>query len=239
MTQKELVLSLKNVKKVYQLGKVELVALKGINLDISQGDFVTIMGPSGSGKSTLLNLVGCLDFPTEGEIFLEGKNISLMSESQLSQFRGKTIGFIFQEFNLLPQLDALENVALPMVFQGISIEERKKRAKELLELVGLGDRVFHQPAELSGGERQRVAIARAFANNPEIIIADEPTGNLDSTTGKKVMEILAHFHKNEGKTMIVVTHDPHIADYSEQIVNIKDGEIITNHKQTSKVLWSS
>jgi len=237
MTQKELVLSLKNVSKVYQLGKVELVALKGINLDIYQGDFVTIMGPSGSGKSTLLNLIGCLDSPTKGKVFLKGKDISLMSESQLSQFRGKTIGFVFQEFNLLPQLDALENVALPMVFQEVSQEKRREKAKELLTLVELDERMLHQPAELSGGERQRVAIARSFANSPEIIIADEPTGNLDSTTGKKVMEILTDFHKKEGKTMIVVTHDPHIADYSEIIVNIKDGQIIANHKQTSKILW--
>jgi putative ABC transport system ATP-binding protein len=237
MTKKELVLSLKNVKKIYQLGKVELVALKEINLDIYQGDFVTIMGPSGSGKSTLLNLVGCLDFPTEGKIFLKGKDISLMSESQLSQFRGRTIGFIFQEFNLLPQLDALENVALPMVFQEISVEERKKKAGELLTSVGLNERVTHQPAELSGGERQRVAIARAFANDPEIIIADEPTGNLDSTTGIRVMEILADFHQRKGKTIIVVTHDPHIAEYSEIVVNIKDGQIVTNHKKSPKVLW--
>ena len=237
MTQKELVLSLKNVSKVYQLGKVELVALKGIDLDIHRGDFVTIMGPSGSGKSTLLNLIGCLDSPTKGKVFLKGKDISLMSESQLSQFRGKTIGFVFQEFNLLPQLNALENVALPMVFQEVSQEKRRKKAEELLTLVDLGERILHQPAELSGGERQRVAIARSFANSPEIIIADEPTGNLDSTTGKKVMEILTDFHKKEGKTMIVVTHDPNIADYSEIIVNIKDGQIVANHKQTSKILW--
>jgi len=237
MTQKELVLSLKNVSKVYQLGKVELVALKGINLDIHRGDFVTIMGPSGSGKSTLLNLIGCLDSPTKGKVFLKGKDISLMSESQLSQFRGKTIGFVFQEFNLLPQLNALENVALPMVFQEVSQEKRRKKAEELLTLVDLGERILHQPAELSGGECQRVAIARSFANSPEIIIADEPTGNLDSTTGKKVMEILTDFHKKEGKTMIVVTHDPNIADYSEIIVNIKDGQIVANHKQTSKILW--
>jgi len=237
MTQKELVLSLKNVSKVYQLGKVELVALKGINLDIHRGDFVTIMGPSGSGKSTLLNLIGCLDSPTKGKVFLKGKDISLMSESQLSQFRGKTIGFVFQEFNLLPQLNALENVALPMVFQEVPQEKRREKAEELLTLVDLGERILHQPAELSGGERQRVAIARSFANSPEIIIADEPTGNLDSTTGKKVMEILTNFHKKEGKTMIVVTHDPNIADYSEIIVNIKDGQIVANHKQTSKILW--
>lgn len=234
----EKIIKLENAWKIYQLGKVELVALKHVNLDINPGDFVTIMGASGSGKSTLLNIVGCLDSPTKGRVFLNGKDTSLLSEDQLSQLRGKTIGFIFQEFNLLPNLDALENVMMPMIFQGTPIEQRKKRAKDLLISVGLGERIYHQPAELSGGERQRIAIARAFANNPELVIADEPTGNLDSTTGKKVMEILTDFHTKQGKTIIVVTHDPHIADYSEKIVDIKDGEITINHKQRDKVLWS-
>jgi len=232
------IVELKNVWKIYQLGKVELVALKEINLEIAPGDFVTIMGPSGSGKSTLLNMIGCLDSPTRGKVILKGKDTSLLSEDQLSQLRGKTIGFIFQEFNLLPNLNILENVMLPMIFQRTPIEERKKKARDLLISVGLEKRILHQPAELSGGERQRVAIARAFANNPELVIADEPTGNLDSTTGKKIMEILTDFHKKEGKTIVVVTHDPHIADYSEQIVNIKDGQIIINHKQAAKVLWN-
>jgi len=234
----EKIIKLENTWKVYQLGKVELIALKQVNLDIDSGDFVTIMGASGSGKSTLLNIVGCLDSPTKGRVFLKGQDTSLLSEDQLSQLRGKTIGFIFQEFNLLPNLDALENVMMPMIFQGTPIEQRKKRAHDLLISVGLGERIYHQPAELSGGERQRVAIARAFANNPELVIADEPTGNLDSTTGKKIMEILTDFHKKEGKTIIVVTHDPHIADYSEKIVDIKDGEITINHNQRDKSLWS-
>jgi putative ABC transport system ATP-binding protein len=234
----EKIIKLENAWKIYQLGKVELIALKQVNLDINAGDFVTIMGASGSGKSTLLNIIGCLDSPTEGKVFLKRKDTSLLSEDQLSQLRGKTIGFIFQEFNLLPNLDALENVMMPMIFQGTPVEQRKKRAKDLLISVGLGERIYHQPAELSGGERQRVAIARAFANNPELVIADEPTGNLDSSTGKKIMEILTDFHKKEGKTIIVVTHDPHIADYSEKIVDIKDGEITINHKQRDKVLWS-
>ena len=234
----EAVIKLEDVWKVYQLGKVELVALKGVSLDINRGAFVTVMGPSGSGKSTLLNVIGALDVPTKGKVYLKGQDISKMSESQLSQLRGKTIGFVFQEFNLLPNLDALENVTLPMVFQGISLEERNKRGKELLISVGLEDRIYHQPAELSGGERQRVAIARAFANDPEVVIADEPTGNLDSTTGKKIMEVLTDFHKKEGKTIVVVTHDPHIAGYSEEIVNIKDGQIIINHQQAKEVLWS-
>jgi len=219
----EAVIKLEDVWKVYQLGKVELVALKGVSLDINRGAFVTVMGPSGSGKSTLLNVIGALDVPTKGKVYLKGQDISKMSESQLSQLRGKTIGFVFQEFNLLPNLDALENVTLPMVFQGISLEERNKRGKELLISVGLED---------------RVAIARAFANDPEVVIADEPTGNLDSTTGKKIMEVLTDFHKKEGKTIVVVTHDPHIAGYSEEIVNIKDGQIIINHQQAKEVLWS-
>ena len=234
----EPIIKLENVWKVYQLGKVELNALRGISLDINRGDFVTIMGPSGSGKSTLLNMIGSLDFPTKGKVFLKGKDISSMSENQLSQLRGRTIGFVFQEFNLLPNLDVLENVTLPMVFQGVSLGQRKARAEELASSLGLEERILHQPAELSGGERQRVAIARAFANNPEVVIADEPTGNLDSITGKKVMEILADFHNKEGKTVVVVTHDPNIAGYSEKIVNIKDGQITINHQQADKVLWS-
>ena len=234
----EKIIKLENTWKVYQLGKVELIALKNVNLDVNPGDFVTIMGASGSGKSTLLNIIGCLDSPTKGKVFLKGKDISLLSEDELSQLRGKTIGFVFQEFNLLPNLDALENVMMPMIFQGTPVEQRKKRAHDLLVSVGLGERIYHQPAELSGGERQRIAIARAFANDPELVIADEPTGNLDSTTGKKIMEILTDFHKREGKTIIVVTHDPHIADYSEKIVEIKDGEIIVNHKQGGEILWN-
>jgi len=234
----EKIIKLENTWKVYQLGKVELIALKNVNLDVNPGDFVTIMGASGSGKSTLLNIIGCLDSPTKGKVFLKNKDTSLLSEDELSQLRGKTIGFVFQEFNLLPNLDALENVMMPMIFQGTPIEQRKKRAHDLLVSVGLGARIYHQPAELSGGERQRIAIARAFANDPELVIADEPTGNLDSTTGKKIMEILTDFHKREGKTIIVVTHDPHIADYSEKIVEIKDGEIIVNHKQGGEILWN-
>jgi putative ABC transport system ATP-binding protein len=231
------VLKLENVWKVYQLGRVELLALKGINLVIQPGSFVTIMGPSGSGKSTLLNIIGCLDIPTQGKVFLKGQDISLLSENQLAQIRGKTIGFVFQEFNLFPNLNALENVMLPMIFQGTSEAERTKKAKELLISVGLEERIFHQPAELSAGERQRVAIARAFANDPELVIADEPTGNLDSGTGKKIMEILTDFHQKKGKTIVVVTHDPNIASYSEEIVQIKDGQIIANHLAAEKILW--
>jgi len=226
----EAIVKLENISKIYQLGSIELQAIKGISLEINRGSFMTIMGASGSGKSTLLNMIGCLDSPTEGKVFLKGKDVSLLSEDQLSQLRGKTIGFIFQEFNLLPNLNSLDNVALPMVFQGLPEIKRRERAKNLLCMVGLENRIFHQPAELSGGEKQRVAIARALANDPELIIADEPTGNLDSVTGKKVMEILSDFHKKEKKTIIIVTHDINIANYTEEIFNIKDGQEFIDHK---------
>ncbi len=233
----EPVIKLNNVWKIYQLGKVELTVLKRINLEIYPGAFVTIMGSSGSGKSTLMHIIGCLDTPTKGEILLEGKNVSSFSEDKLAQMRGKKIGFVFQQFNLLHNLNALENVMLPMVFQGVPGKERIERAKELLNSLDLEKRMSHRPAELSGGERQRIAIARALANDPEIIVADEPTGNLDSTTGKMIMEILTDLHKRQEKTIIVVTHDPKIANYSKQIVSIKDGQIIHNHIQAEKILW--
>ncbi|KPJ71582.1 ABC transporter ATP-binding protein [Parcubacteria bacterium DG_74_3] len=231
-------IKLENVWKVYKLGKVEVVALRGISLEIAPGDFVTLIGPSGSGKSTLLNMIGLLDAPTRGKVFIKGKDTATLSEDELSHLRGKTIGFVFQEFNLLPHLTALENVALPMIFQEIPEETRRERARNLLISVGLEDRISHQPAELSGGERQRVAIARAFANNPELVIADEPTGNLDSETGKKIMEILTNFHQKEGKTIAVVTHDPHIAAYSKKTVNIVDGQTSINQVKAKKALWS-
>ncbi len=231
------IIKLENIWRTYQLGKTEVHALRGLSLEIFPGTFVTIMGSSGSGKSTLLNMIGCLDFPTKGKVYLKGKNISEMPESQLSQFRGKTLGFVFQDFNLLPNLTAVENVMLPMVFQGIPLVERKKKAENLLERVGLKQRMSHQPSELSGGERQRVALARAFANDPEVIVADEPTGNLDSITGKMIMENLKDFHKKEGKTMVIVTHDPKIAEYAEKIVNIKDGQIVKNHLKAKDYLW--
>lgn len=236
--QNNSLIRLKDVWKIYELGKVELPALRGVSLEVSRGDFLTIMGPSGSGKSTLLHIIGCLDIPTRGQVFLDGENISLLSEDRLAQLRGKKIGFVFQQFNLLPNLTALENVTLPMIFQGVETRERQKRGEEILSSLGLGDRISHRPAELSGGEHQRVAIARALANDPEIIVADEPTGNLDSKTGKKIMEILVELHQKQGKTIIVVTHDPNIASYSKNIVNIIDGQIVKNYRQVGEVLWS-
>jgi putative ABC transport system ATP-binding protein len=237
MTEEKALIKLENVWKIYQLGKVDLEILKGISLEIAPGSFVVILGPSGSGKSTLLHIIGLLDTPTKGKVFLRNQDTSQLSEDELAQIRGRKIGFIFQQFNLLQNLTALENVMIPMVFQGISEKERKNRAEFLLESVGLKERMTHRPFELSGGEQQRIAIARSLSNNPEVIVADEPTGNLDSTTGQKIMETLINLHEKEQKTIIVVTHDPTIADYSEQIINIKDGQLVSNHLTTEKVLW--
>lgn len=231
----ENIIKLENVWKIYQLDKVELPALRGVDLKISPKSFVSIMGPSGSGKSTLLNMIGCLDVPTKGKVFLRGKDVSKLSENELALLRGKTIGFVFQEFNILSNLTALENVTLPMIFQEIPQAKRERRAKEILTSLGLGERITHRAMELSGGERQRVAIARALANDPEMVIADEPTGNLDSVSGKKIMEILANFHREYGKTVVVVTHDSNIADYGDKIINIQDGQVVVNKQKTKEV----
>ncbi len=233
----ETLIKLENVWKIYQLGKIELPVLRGLDIEINLGSFVTIMGPSGSGKSTLMYLLGLLDIPTKGKIFLEGEDVSCLSENTLAKIRGQKIGFVFQQFNLLQNLSALENVMMPMIFQGVPEPERKKRAKELLTSFHMEKRANHKPTELSGGEQQRVAIARSLANNPEIIIADEPTGNLDSSTGKIIMEALRDLHINQKKTIIVVTHDPNIAHYSKDIIHIRDGQIIKNHFEEEKILW--
>lgn len=217
-------IKLQNVHKIYKMDEVEILAINGVSLSINKGDFVAIMGPSGSGKSTAMNLVGCLDTPTKGDLYLEEHNVSNLSESDLAQIRGIKIGFIFQTFNLIPSITALENVALPMTFQGVSRDSKTKKAKELLDLVGLGNRVNHLPSELSGGQRQRVAIARALANDPEIILADEPTGNLDTKTGDEIMKLLKDLNK-KGKTVILVTHNPELSKLANKIVNIKDGKL--------------
>jgi putative ABC transport system ATP-binding protein len=218
-------IELKNVQKVYPMGEVSVPALRGINLTIHPGEFVAIMGPSGSGKSTLMHLLGCLDLPSDGVVQLDGKDITELDEDTLAQIRGKKVGFVFQTFNLIPTLTAQENVELPLFFQGVPREKRRARAAELLRKVGLDGRLHHRPAQLSGGERQRVAIARALANDPEIILADEPTGNLDSESGEAILELLAQLHR-EGKTIILVTHNPEAAAYAQRIVRIRDGRLV-------------
>ncbi|MCS7274233.1 MAG: ABC transporter ATP-binding protein [Candidatus Bipolaricaulota bacterium] len=218
-------IQLKNVQKVYPMGEVSVPALRGIDLTIQPGEFVAIMGPSGSGKSTLMHVLGCLDLPSGGVVQLDGHDVTKLDEDTLAQIRGKKIGFVFQTFNLIPTLTALENVELPLFFQGVPRHERRARAAELLSKVGLGGRLHHKPAQLSGGERQRVAIARALANDPEIILADEPTGNLDSESGEAILELLAQLHR-EGKTIILVTHNPEAAAYAQRILRIKDGRLV-------------
>jgi len=223
---KKSIIKLENVWKTYKMGNVEVNALQGLNLDVKEGEFLAIMGPSGSGKSTAVNMIGCLDVPTKGKILLDNHDISKLSESELAQIRGRKIGFIFQQFNLIPTLTALENVALPIVFQSVEREKRTKRASELLKIVELNDRMEHKPAELSGGQQQRVAIARSLANDPEVILADEPTGNLDSSTGETVMSFLERLNRKEGKTIIMVTHDSNVARHADRIEFLKDGKII-------------
>jgi putative ABC transport system ATP-binding protein len=222
---KESLIKIDGVWKKYDMGNAEpLIVLKEINLDIKKGEFVAVTGPSGSGKSTMVNIIGALDKPSWGSTFLDGKNVSDMSESSLAFLRGKKIGFIFQQFNLLPNLSALQNVMLPMEMIDIPEKEARKRAEELLNMLGLGDRMEHKPNELSGGQQQRVAIARALANDPEIIVADEPTGNLDSTTGKFVMDFLGKLNQ-KGKTVILITHDLNLVTYAKRVIHIKDGKI--------------
>jgi putative ABC transport system ATP-binding protein len=218
------ILVIEKLYKSYQLGAVELQVLRGIDVTIKAGESVAIMGPSGSGKSTLLNIIGCLDRPTSGYYWLGGQEVSTLDDNQLSFIRGSHIGFVFQSFNLIEQLNVVENIEVPMYYRGLSESESDKRARQLASMVGLGDRVSHRPSELSGGERQRVAIARALANEPLIILADEPTGNLDSETGQEILDILLDLHQ-QGKTLIVVTHDDNIATHAGRIINLLDGRI--------------
>ncbi|KKH97229.1 ABC transporter ATP-binding protein [Methanosarcina sp. 1.H.T.1A.1] len=219
-------IAFQNVWKTYQMGEVQVNALKEVNAEFRKGEFTAIIGPSGSGKSTMMNLVGCLDVPSEGKIFLKSKNIASLEESDLAALRGKTIGFIFQQYNLIPGMTALENVLLPLEIQEIDDDIAEKRAKELLTLVGLSDKMKNRPSQLSGGQQQRVSIARALASNPDIILADEPTGALDSVTGKEVMTMLYKLWKENGKTVIMVTHDMHLAQYAQRHIELKDGEVV-------------
>jgi putative ABC transport system ATP-binding protein len=224
------ILHLEQIQKSYFLGKQELPVLKGISLDILKNEYVALMGPSGSGKSTLMNILGCLDSPTGGKYILNGKDVSSMLDDELAEIRNKEIGFVFQQFNLLPRLTALENVALPLVYNGISKKNRLERATEVLRKVGLEDRMMHKPNELSGGQCQRVAIARALINDPSIILADEPTGNLDSKTSHEIMEMLGQIHR-EGNTVILVTHEEDIAGFAKRVVRLKDGLIESDQKK--------
>lgn len=221
-------LQLQNISKSFRLDDTELKVLDKITLTIQKGEFLAIMGPSGSGKSTLMYIMGCLDTPTSGQIYLEGKNLSGFSETQLAQIRNQKISFVFQLFNLLPRTTALNNVELPLVYAKTPLLERKKKALDLLAKLGLADRAKHLPSQLSGGEQQRVAIARALVNNPSLILADEPTGNLDSKSGKEIMEILKQLNK-EGNTIVIVTHDQAIAKYAQRIIRIRDGKLIRNY----------
>ena len=213
-----------NIKRDFVLGNEIVYVLKGIDLEINKGEYVALMGPSGYGKSTLMNLLGCLDTPTSGSYILNGKDVSKMHDDELAEIRNKEIGFVFQTFNLLPRTTALDNVALPMVYAGFSKSERKVRAEEVLKQVGLADRMDHQPNQLSGGQRQRVAVARALVNNPSIILADEPTGNLDSKTSEEIMKLFGDIHKL-GNTVIVVTHEEEVAAYAHRIIRLRDGMI--------------
>jgi putative ABC transport system ATP-binding protein len=218
-----------NLWKTYEMGDQEVHALRGVNLRIRHNEYVAIMGPSGSGKSTLMNLIGCLDSPSQGKYWLNGHDVSELNDDELARIRNKEIGFVFQTFNLLARATALHNVELPLIYNGTPAGEREERAKSALESVGLGTRMFHKPNELSGGQRQRVAIARALINNPSIILADEPTGNLDSKTGDEIMALFDELH-SKGNTIVLVTHEPDIAEFAHRIVTIRDGVIASDQK---------
>ena len=221
----EYIVETKNLTKTYMSGGRPLDVLKGVDLRVEPGEFMAIMGPSGSGKSTLLNMIGALDRPTSGDVFINGVNINTLNDNQVADLRNREVGFIFQFFNLIPRMDAQGNIELPMAIAGKSRNERHKRAKKLLELVGLADRADHKPSQLSGGEQQRVAIARALANEPNILLADELTGNLDSKTGEEIMHLLRSLNEEEGKTFILITHDPTVGQRTDRLISLKDGKI--------------
>ncbi|MFA5183480.1 MAG: ABC transporter ATP-binding protein [Syntrophales bacterium] len=223
------VVTINNVTKTYLMGKVEVRALQGISLLVTKGEFLSIMGPSGCGKSTMMHIIGCLDRPTSGHVLLDDVDIDELDDNSLAEIRNKKVGFVFQTFNLLPKLNAVENVELPLIYAGLKPDERRERALELLELVGLKERAFHRPSEMSGGQSQRVAIARALANNPSIIMADEPTGNLDSKSGEEIIHLFKELNK-KGITLIMVTHDQDIANFSKRIIRLKDGLVVADEK---------
>jgi putative ABC transport system ATP-binding protein len=223
----------RGITKVYRMGKTEVHALRGVDLEIEEREYAAIMGPSGSGKSTLMHILGCLDTPSAGVYSFGEREIQNLSESVLAEIRNREVGFVFQTFNLLPRMRAYENVELPLVYSGVGPKERRKRALEILERVGLGDRARHRPTEMSGGERQRVAVARALVGDPRVLFADEPTGNLDSKTGREIMDLFADLH-SEGRTVIVVTHDPEVGDYTDRIIKIRDGALENGAQQNVK-----
>lgn len=224
-------LEIKKIKKIYQMGKVKVEALRGVSFCIDKGEFVAIMGPSGSGKSTLMHIIGCLDQPTEGSFIIGGKDVSKLNDDRLAEIRNKSIGFVFQQFNLLSRTSILHNVEIPLIYAGLKTKRRREMAKQALESVGLGDRVKHKPNEISGGEKQRAAIARALVNNPLIILADEPTGNLDTKTGEEIMKIFYKLHQ-QGNTVIMVTHEAEIARHARRIIHLRDGLIEKDEVKT-------
>ncbi|HAF48219.1 MAG TPA: macrolide ABC transporter ATP-binding protein [Anaerolineaceae bacterium] len=224
MTENEKVIRIENLAKVYQMGEIQVHALRGVSFSVARGEVLAIMGPSGSGKSTLMNMIGCLDIPSSGDYYLEGELVSSLNDDQLALVRNRKIGFVFQKFNLLARATALSNVELPLRYAGIN-GDRKTRAQKALESVGLGDRIYHQPNELSGGQQQRVAIARALVNEPAIILADEPTGNLDTQSGDEIMKLLLELNRTQGTTLLIVTHDPEVAAVAERIIHLRDGAI--------------
>jgi len=232
---KKPVIQITDLTKVYQMGNTEVHALAGVTFDIQENEYIAIMGPSGSGKSTLMNMIGCLDTPSTGEYILNKNNVSTMEDAELAEVRNREIGFVFQTFNLLPRTSCLANVELPLIYAGMKSAERKERAREVLTKVGLGDRVDHKPNELSGGQRQRVAIARALVNNPSILLADEPTGNLDTKTGEEIMMLFEELYR-QGNTIIVVTHEQEIADHARRIVRLRDGVIELDEKVEKPIL---
>ena len=235
MREKKALIDLENVWKVYRMGEVEVPALQGVTVQIKKGDFVAVIGASGSGKSTMMNLIGCLDLPSKGQVYLKSRDIAKLTESDLASLRGKSIGFVFQQYNLIPSITAFENVMLPMEFQNMDEEQAFRRSKEILDLVGLSDKLDHLPTQLSGGQQQRVSIARSLAADPEVILADEPTGALDTVNGKQILGLLIELWKEKGKTVVMVTHDMGLARHARTIIELKDGKVFSIRENKKEV----